>query len=155
MLIKQHGGKMLRTRVGDRYVVEEMRAGGYNFGGEQSGHLIFMDHSTTGDGIISALQVLSVMMRSKRKLSELSMTLTRLPQVLINLTVKEKPNLDEIAPVKTAIERAEKRLKGKGRVLVRYSGTEMLARVMVEGQSKREIEEIAKEIAERIKHEIG
>jgi len=155
LLFKKHGGRMLRTRVGDRYVVEEMRAGGYNFGGEQSGHLIFMDHSTTGDGIISALQVLSVMMRSKRKLSELSMILTRLPQILINLTVHEKPNLDEIGPVKAAIEKAEKRLKGKGRVLVRYSGTEMLARVMVEGQSKKEIEEIAKEIAERIRHEIG
>lgn len=155
LLIKKHGGKMIRTRVGDRYVVEEMRAGGYNFGGEQSGHLIFMDHSTTGDGIISALQVLSVMTRYGRKLSELAMTLDRLPQILINLPVKEKPNLDEIGPVKAAIEKAEKRLKGKGRVLVRYSGTEMLARVMVEGQSKKEIEEIGKEIAERIKHEIG
>jgi phosphoglucosamine mutase len=153
--IKKNGGKVLRARVGDRYVLEELRAKGYNFGGEQSGHLIFMDHSTTGDGIIGALQLLAVMIRGGRKLSELAMIMERMPQVLINLPVKEKPNLDEIAPVHAAIAAAEKKLKGKGRILVRYSGTEMLARVMVEGPSKSEIEKIAREIAGLVKKEIG
>jgi len=155
VLIKKHGGKVIRARVGDRYVVEEMRAGGFNFGGEQSGHLIFMDHSTTGDGIISALQVLSVMMQTERKLSELAMVLEKMPQVLINVPVREKPNLDEIDSVKNAIEKAEKKLAGKGRVLVRYSGTELLARVMIEGPSKKEIEKMAADIAGLIKGEIG
>jgi phosphoglucosamine mutase len=155
ILMKKHGAKMLRTRVGDRYVVEEMRKSGYNFGGEQSGHMIFMDHSTTGDGIISALQILSIMLSQDKKLSELAMVLDRYPQVLINVKVKEKPNLDEIAPVKRAIEKVEKKLKNKGRVLVRYSGTEMLARVMVEGQTKKEVEKMASETAALIKKEIG
>jgi phosphoglucosamine mutase len=155
LLIKKHGGKMIRERVGDRYVVEAMREGGYNFGGEQSGHLVFMDHATTGDGIISALQVLSSMIRSGRKLSELAMILERLPQVLINVPVKEKPNLDEITPVRKAIEKTEKKLKNRGRILVRYSGTEMLARVMIEGRSQKEINGMSKEIAGLIRREIG
>ena len=155
ILMKKHGAKMLRTRVGDRYVVEEMREKGYNFGGEQSGHMIFMDHSTTGDGIISALQILSVMLRQGKKLSELAMVLERYPQILINVTVKEKPNLDEIGPVKKAIEKVENKLKNKGRVLVRYSGTEMLARVMVEGPVQKEIDKMAKELVSLIKKEIG
>ena len=155
LLLKKHGAKMMRARVGDRYVVEEMRALGCNFGGEQSGHLVFMDYNTTGDGIVTGLQVLSVMIRSGKKLSELAKTLERMPQVLLNVTVKEKPNLDEIMTVKTALEAAEKKLKGKGRILVRYSGTEMLARVMVEGTSKKEIEKTAREIADLIQREIG
>lgn len=155
LLIKQRGGKVIRTRVGDRYVVEEMRARGFNFGGEQSGHLIFMDSITTGDGIISALQLLSVMRRSGRKLSELATILERLPQVLINIPVREKPNLDEIEPVKKAIHAVEKKLKDRGRILVRYSGTENLARVMIEGPDQKEVEKMAKEVAGLIKHEIG
>ncbi len=155
LLLKEHGAKIVRARVGDRYVVEEMVKRGCNFGGEQSGHLVFMDYSTTGDGIISALQVLSVMLSSDKKLSELSMTLKRMPQTLVNVTVKEKPNLDEVAAVSKAIDQAEKKLKEKGRVLVRYSGTEMLARVMVEGPSQKEIDKIAKDIANLIKREIG
>jgi len=154
-LIKETGGKTIRTRVGDRYVVEEMRARGFNFGGEQSGHMVFMDHATTGDGIIAALQVLSIMIRSERKLSELSMIMEKLPQVLINIKVKEKPNLDEIEPVKKIIEKIEKKLDGKGRVLVRYSGTEMLARVMVEGPNKKQIQEMANEVTNLIKRSIG
>jgi len=155
LFIKKRGGKMVRARVGDRYVVEEMRERGFNFGGEQSGHLVFMDHSTTGDGIISALQVLAIMIESGKKLSELSMMLERMPQVLVNQVVKEKPNLDEIDSVKAAIEKAEKKLKGKGRILVRYSGTEMLARVMVEGPVKKDVEKIARDVAALIKREIG
>jgi phosphoglucosamine mutase len=155
LALKKHGGKVVRARVGDRYVVEEMRAKGYNFGGEQSGHLIYMDHATTGDGIIGALQLLAVMIRLKKPLSQLAAMLEKLPQVLINQPVKEKPNLDEIVPVKNAIMAAERKLKDRGRILVRYSGTEPLARVMVEGNSKSEIEKIAKEIAALIKREIG
>jgi phosphoglucosamine mutase len=153
--IERAGGKVVRTRVGDRYVLEELRAHGYNFGGEQSGHLIFMDHGTTGDGIVGALQLLAVMVRSGCKLSELAMTMERMPQVLINQPVREKPNLDEILAVRTGIEAAEKKMKGRGRVLVRYSGTEMLARVMVEGPSQAEIDKIAREIAGLIKRELG
>jgi len=155
LLIEKHGGKVIRARVGDRYVVEELRARELNFGGEQSGHLVFMDHGTTGDGIVSALQVLSVMLASGRKLSELAMTLERMPQVLINVPVKEKPNLDEIGPVKSAIEAIEKKLKGKGRILVRYSGTELLARVMIEGTPQKDIEKMARDVAGLIKREIG
>ena len=146
---------MVRSRVGDRYVLEELRAHGYNFGGEQSGHLIFMDHSTTGDGIIGALQLLAVMVRGGSRLSEMAMAMERMPQVLINQPVKEKPNLDEILAVRTGIEAAEKKMKGRGRVLVRYSGTEMLARVMVEGPNQGEIDKIAREIAGLIKRELG
>ena len=155
LLMAKHGGKVIRARVGDRYVVDELRQRELNFGGEQSGHLIFMEHSTTGDGIVSALQVLSVMLDTGRKLSELSMTLERLPQVLINVPVKEKPNLDEIQPVKAAIEAIEKKLKGKGRILVRYSGTELLARVMIEGSPQKDIDKMAKDLAALIKREIG
>ncbi len=155
LFMKRLGAKVIRARVGDRYVVEEMRARGMNFGGEQSGHLVFMDYSTTGDGIVTALQVLSIMKDTGKELSELAMVMERLPQVLINIKVKEKPNLDEVASVKKAIEKAENRLDGKGRVLVRYSGTEMLARVMVEGPSRKDIDKMAKDIANQIKKEIG
>jgi len=155
ILMKKKGAKVVRTRVGDRYVVERMRQKGYNFGGEQSGHVVFMDYSTSGDGIITALQVLSIMIQSKKKLSELSMMLERLPQVLLNIKVKEKPALDEMIPVRQAIEKAEKKLGQKGRVLVRYSGTEPLARIMVEGPSKSQIARMAKDIGSVIKKEIG
>jgi len=155
LLLKEHGAKIVRARVGDRYVVEEMVRRGCNFGGEQSGHLVFMDYSTTGDGIISALQVLSVMLSTEKKLSELAMVLKRMPQTLMNVNVKEKPNLDEVASVSKAIDQAEKKLKEKGRVLVRYSGTEMLARVMVEGPTQKEIDKIARDIAGLIRKEIG
>ena len=155
ILIKKHGGKTVRTKVGDRYVVEEMRANDYNFGGEQSGHLIFRDYSTTGDGIISALKILAVMMNARKKLSELAMMMERLPQVLINVRVKEKIAFQEVAPVWKVISEAEKRLAKNGRVLVRYSGTELLARVMVEGPHRKEIEQLANRIAEAIKKELG
>jgi phosphoglucosamine mutase len=150
--IEAAGGNMLRTRVGDRYVVETMRRGGYNLGGEQSGHLIFLDHLTTGDGIIATLQILAVMKREERPLSALRTAMTRYPQVLKNLPVQAKPPLDDMPTVKSAIKSVEDKLGNDGRVLVRYSGTEMKVRVMVEGPSSKEINRYAAEIsAELIK----
>ncbi len=141
------GGKLMRTQVGDRYVVEAMRKGGLNFGGEQSGHLIFLDHATTGDGIVAALRVLEVMVREERPLSELSTVMTRTPQVLINTLVDEKRPLDDLPEVTRLISMVEADLGGDGRVLVRYSGTEAKARVMIEGPDEAAIRQRAEEIA--------
>jgi len=145
--VESAGGTMLRTQVGDRYVVETMRRGGYNLGGEQSGHLIYLDHMTTGDGIIAALQVLAIMKREGRPLSALRGAMTRYPQILKNLPVQAKLPLDEMPSVKAAIKSAEEKLGEDGRVLVRYSGTEMKVRVMVEGPTRDEISACIDEIA--------
>jgi phosphoglucosamine mutase len=149
------GGRLLRTAVGDRYVVEEMRAHGYNFGGEQSGHLIFLDYMTTGDGILAALQVLAVMMETQRPLSELGRVMTRYPQVLVNLKVREKRPLAELTDVGRLIAGIEKKLGADGRVLVRYSGTEPKARVMVEGPDAQTIKSYADEIARALERACG
>jgi phosphoglucosamine mutase len=141
------GGRLERVQVGDRYVVEAMRAHGYNFGGEQSGHLVFLDHMTTGDGVLGALQVLAVMLESGRPLSELRRVMTRYPQVLVNLKVQQKKPLAELPSVNAVITRVERLLGSDGRVLVRYSGTEPKARVMVEGPDERVIRGYADEIA--------
>lgn len=154
-VIESHGGRVVRTKVGDRYVVEEMRAEGYNFGGEQSGHHIFLDYSTTGDGIISSLQLLGVLRKHHQKLSALAGLLEKLPQVLKNVPVKEKQDLTHLHTVSETIERAEKRLRGRGRVLVRYSGTEPLVRIMVEGPSQKECERLAEDIGKAIRKELG
>jgi phosphoglucosamine mutase len=145
--IKGAGGRVVRTAVGDRYVVEEMRRGGYNLGGEQSGHLIFLDHMTTGDGIIAALRVLAVMVREGRPLSELTRVMERTPQVLVNVKVDRKVPLDQLATVRVMIEGVERELGDDGRVLVRYSGTEAKARVMIEGPDEARIREQAESIA--------
>ena len=137
------GITLVRTAVGDRYVLERMSSEGYNFGGEQSGHFIFLDHNTTGDGLISALQVLSLMKRTGKPLSELAHAMTAVPQVLFNVTVRKKPNLDTVPELQRAIHGCEQRLNGSGRVLVRYSGTEPLLRVMVEGECDDQIREVA------------
>jgi phosphoglucosamine mutase len=149
------GGRLVRVQVGDRYVVEEMRAHGYNFGGEQSGHLVFLDHMTTGDGVLAALQVLAVMLESGRPLSELRRVMTRYPQVLVNVKVKEKRPLSELSEVNRLIQRIEKELKQEGRVLVRYSGTEAKVRVMVEGPDKNRIDGYAQEIAKSLERACG
>jgi phosphoglucosamine mutase len=128
-----------------------MREKGYNLGGEQSGHLIFLDHTTTGDGILSALQVLAVMKKKGRPLSELAAVMSTLPQVLVNVTVERRRELDEIAVIGQAIADAEKKLAGKGRILVRFSGTQALCRVMIEGPSQKEITAMANELANTIK----
>ena len=134
--MKEAGIRLIRTQVGDRYILECMREKGYNLGGEQSGHLIFLDHTTTGDGILSALQVLAVMKKKGRPLSELAAVMSTLPQVLVNVTVEKRKDLDSIPVIGQAIADAEKKLAGKGRILVRFSGTQALCRVMIEGPSQ-------------------
>ena len=141
-------GKLLRTAVGDRYVVEAMREGGYVFGGEQSGHIVFLEEATTGDGLLAALQVLAVMVQEGRSLSELAKLMTRYPQVLLNFQVPRKVPLDNLGNVQAMIAKVEQALGRDGRVLVRYSGTEPKARVMIEGTDERVIHAYAEEIAE-------
>ena len=148
--LKKEGIKMLRAAVGDRYILEEMLQHGYNFGGEQSGHITFFDLNTTGDGILSALQVLAAMKKSNKKLSELSTIMQRFPQVIENVEVKDKKDLDSVPEIKKAIADAEKILSNKGRILVRFSGTQPLCRVMVEGPDEKEIKGIAKNLAQLI-----
>jgi len=140
------GIKLVRTPVGDRYILELMMAEGYNLGGEQSGHLIFLDHNTTGDGLISALQVLSLMKRTGRPLSDLARCMTAVPQVLLGVPVKQKPDLSTLPDVQSAIKAAEVKLNGTGRVLVRYSGTEPLLRIMVEGEQDAMIRSVADDL---------
>ena len=141
-------GKLLRTAVGDRYVVEAMRQGGFVFGGEQSGHIVFLEEATTGDGLLAALQILSIMVQEGRSLSDLARLMTRYPQVLLNFTVSRKVPLDSLPPVKAAIAKVERALGQDGRVLVRYSGTEAKARVMIEGVDEPSIRVYAEDIAE-------
>jgi phosphoglucosamine mutase len=155
IFMKEIGGRLIRTPVGDRYVVEKMVKGGYSLGGERSGHLIFINYNTTGDGILSALKLLSVMVRKQKRMSELSGLMTEFPQVLKNVIVKKREDLDNVPKVKEAINRAEKRLGDKGRVLVRYSGTELLLRVMVEGEDEGLITTLADDIIECVKKELG
>ena len=153
--VNKAGGKIIRTKVGDRYVTEEMLKGGYNLGGEQSGHIILMDHTTTGDGIISALQILAIMVKENKKLSELSRIMKQFPQILLNVKVKEKKDLSKIPQVAKRIQEIEDKLNGTGRLSVRYSGTEPLARVMLEGKDAKEINKMARYIAEAIEEELG
>ncbi len=155
MAMRDHGIRLLRTDVGDRYVVEAMRKGGYDLGGEQSGHILFLRHSTTGDGILAALQVLGHAVREGRPLSHLAGVMQAAPQQLINLTVREKPALSSLPDVAREIVRAEQELEGTGRVLVRYSGTESKCRVMVEGQDASAVDAHARRIAETIEAAIG
>jgi phosphoglucosamine mutase len=149
------GLKLARTQVGDRYVVEEMLRGRFNLGGEQSGHLLFLDHNTTGDGCVTALQLLAVMVERGRRLGELKKVMTRLPQVLLNVKVKEKKDMATLPQVRAKIASVEKDLGARGRLLVRYSGTELLARVMLEGENEDRIRRMAQDIAEEIRKEIG
>ncbi len=149
------GGAVVRTNVGDRYVVEEMRRSGYNFGGEQSGHLVFLDHVTTGDGVCAALNLLAVMIRTGMKLSELAGCFTPSPQVQINVPVKEKRPLESLAGVRSAIAEVERALGADGRVLVRFSGTENKARVLVEGPDSAAIKTHADRIAEALRRELA
>ena len=141
--LENKGGRLVRTQVGDRYVVETMRKTGYNFGGEQSGHLIFLDHITTGDGILAALQLLAVMQRKESPLSKLAGIMDSFPQVLHNVRVREKKTVDEIAGLKELQDRLKKDLKRRGRILVRPSGTEPVIRIMVEGENEEQIHAIA------------
>ncbi len=155
LAMKQAGGKVVRTAVGDRYVVEEMIRGGYNLGGEQSGHMIFLDHNTTGDGVLSALQVLAIMQRSGKSLSELAAVMTSLPQVLVNVRVRKKAVLTKVVPIKAAMDAIEQEISGKGRLLVRYSGTEPLLRIMVEGEDQSRINQLAEQLASVVREHLG
>jgi phosphoglucosamine mutase len=147
LTLRDLGIRVVRTQVGDRYVAEEMSRHGYNFGGEQSGHLIFLDYNTTGDGVLSALQVLAVMKREGKKLSELASILTPFPQVLLNVPVGHKKDPHQVPEVASRVKKIQKKLGEKGRILVRPSGTESLIRVMVEGEKAKEIRGYAEEIA--------
>jgi phosphoglucosamine mutase len=153
--LEKAGIKLVRTQVGDRYVLEAMLAGGYNFGGEPSGHLIFLDHNTTGDGLISGLQMLSLMKRLGKPLSELVSVMAPVPQVLLNVPVKEKPDLGDLPGFGDALRRGEARLNGRGRVVVRYSGTEPLVRIMVEGDGEELIRSVAEDLAGVVRAQIG
>jgi phosphoglucosamine mutase len=148
-------GKVLRTKVGDRYVIEEMMKQKLNLGGEQSGHVIFRDFTTTGDGIISALQILRIMHQTGQPLSKLKTCLKKYPQAQRNLLVKEKPPLAELPAVMKLVNEAEKELSGKGRVLLRYSGTEPKIRLLIEGRELEKIDKQANRIAEAIESAIG
>ena len=149
------GGKVIRTKVGDRYVIEEMVRRKLNLGGEQSGHIIFRDFTTTGDGIISALQILRIMHQTGQPLSKLKTCLNKYPQAKRDLVVKEKPPLSELSAVMKVVNEAEKELSGKGRVLLRYSGTEPKIRLLIEGREFDKIDKQANRIADAIQSAIG
>jgi len=149
------GVGLLRTQVGDRYVVDAMREGGFNLGGEQSGHIIFLDHNTSGDGLITALQVLAIMRRKGRTLSELTADFVRYPQVLLNVPVAEQIPIEDLSEFSQTVQKVERALDGRGRVLIRYSGTEPLARIMVEGDDEERIGEYAHDLAEALRQALG
>jgi phosphoglucosamine mutase len=153
--LAEHAGKVLRTKVGDRHVIEAMLRDDLNVGGEQSGHMIFRDYSTTGDGIVSALQILRIMAESGKPLSELKRCLKKYPQAQRNLKVREKTPIEQMPEVTALIAEAEAALKGAGRVLLRYSGTEPKIRLLIEGRDSTLIESHADKIAGVIKIRIG
>jgi phosphoglucosamine mutase len=153
--LSRAGIRLERTAVGDRYVVQRMREGGFNFGGEQSGHLVFLDHATTGDGLVAALQVLNVMQGRQRPLSELAQVMQRLPQVLVNLKVPEKRPLASLPLAAAAMADVEAKLGKDGRILVRYSGTEAKIRVMIEGPDETMIGTFAQEVVAAISKDFG
>jgi phosphoglucosamine mutase len=149
---KEQGIHIEKTKVGDRYVLENMLENGYNLGGEQSGHVIFLDDNTTGDGLLTALHLLQVMVETKKPLSELAQVMEVLPQALVNARVPnhKKESYMEYAEIAEAIGELEKKFAGEGRVLIRPSGTEPLVRVMIEGKNQLEIDEEAAKLAELI-----
>jgi len=154
LFLRERKIRMARAPVGDRYVVEAMRAGGYNFGGEQSGHLVFLDHATTGDGVLAALQVLAVMVESGKPIADLGNKMVTLPQILVNLKLKQRVPLESLPRFQKAKAEFEKKLGGRGRILVRYSGTEPVLRIMVEGEDRAETERIVNALAEKARAEI-
>ncbi|UCG67416.1 MAG: phosphoglucosamine mutase [Deltaproteobacteria bacterium] len=153
--LKQVGIEQVVTKVGDRYVLEEMQAKGAVIGGEESGHVIFLEHHTTGDGIITALQVVAAMKKAQKPLSELAQVMRVFPQKLINVDVKTKPELSTIPEIGAAVRDVEEQLGDKGRVLVRYSGTQNMCRVMVEAPTNEETEKYCGQIADVIGEKLG
>jgi phosphoglucosamine mutase len=152
--LERQGMRLIRTRVGDRYVVEKMLEGGFNFGGEQSGHVIFLDFNTTGDGPITAIQVLSLMKDSNSRLSKLAAKIKLYPQVLMNVEVEKRQDIRAVEEIEAAVRKAEEQLDGKGRVLVRASGTEPKVRVMLEGEDKKLITKLGRDIAKVIREKM-
>jgi phosphoglucosamine mutase len=153
--MEDHGVNVIQSKVGDRYVIQDMLKHNSNIGGEQSGHLIFLDHNTTGDALVSALQVLRIMIETNSKLSDLASIMKKYPQTLVNVKVGSKPPIETIKSLQEAMTHVESLLENQGRILVRYSGTENICRVMVEGQKQKQVSEIAESLAEVIKKEIG
>jgi len=153
--LRKLGISLVRCPVGDKYVMEEMLNRALALGGEQSGHIIFSDYLFTGDGLCTALNVLRTVALTGRSLAELASDLTNYPQVLLNVRVREKPELQRVPAVAAAISRVESRVEGQGRLLVRYSGTEPLLRVMLEGQNEHEIRAWAQEIVDVVKEHLG
>ena len=153
--LQRQGIDLVRTAVGDRYVVEEMRKNGYNLGGEQSGHLIFLDHSTTGDGMLAALQVLAILQRHQKPLSELAAVMQPFPQKLVNVDVREKPPLEQLDDFQQLVGQIEEQLGGEGRVVARYSGTESKARIMVEGPDENTVRDYAQQLSRQLQATIG
>lgn len=153
--LRRAGIALDRTRVGDRYVLERMQEVGANIGGEQSGHVIFLDHVTTGDGAVTAVQVVNVMLETGKRLSELAAPIERLPQVLLNVSVTDRSRLDQEPAVQAAITDAQRALGSRGRILVRASGTEPVVRVMVEAEDQREAESVAGRLADTIERMLG
>ena len=155
LALKRAGIQLLRTEVGDRYVVKAMLREKLNLGGEPSGHIVFLDHNTTGDGMLTALQVLALLRRRERPLSELVDVFERVPQVLRMVRVREKTPLEELPEFQAMLKRIERDLKGRGRIHVRYSGTEPVARVMLEGEDQSRIDELADEVCAQLQATIG
>src|SRR6185312_4110744 len=152
---RESGIEMVRTAVGDKYVMEEMLKRGATLGGEQSGHVIFSDYLYTGDGLCTALNVLRTLAMTQRSLADLASDLTNYPQVLLNVRVREKIDLKTVPAVAQAIDRVEQRVAGQGRVLIRYSGTEPLLRVMLEGKDQNEIRAWGQEIVDTVQAHLG
>jgi phosphoglucosamine mutase len=155
LALRETGIRLIRSAVGDKYVMEEMLARDLSLGGEQSGHIIFSDYLFTGDGLCTALNVLRTIVLTGRTLADLASDLTSYPQILLNVRVREKVDFARVAPVADAIKSVEQRLAGQGRLLVRYSGTEPLLRVMLEGQHPDEIRMWAQEIIDKVKEHLG
>ena len=153
--LERLGIEMVRTAVGDRHVLAEMERRGVNLGGEQSGHVIFLDHEPSGDGLLTALKTLEVVTASGRSLAELAAGLEIFPQILLNVRVREKPDIDSIPDVHESVAAAQASLDGRGRLLVRYSGTEPVLRVMAEGPDEGELRELAGRIAEAARRRLG
>src|SRR5581483_10979962 len=153
--LEGHGIQMLRTPVGDKYVLEEMLKRGAVLGGEQSGHVIFSEYATTGDGLLTALRVMEIVRDAERTLDGLAADITNFPQKLVNIRVKNKRPLAELESVQAEIRAAESEFNGSGRVVVRFSGTEPLARVMIEAKTDEEVEKWTARIADAIRAELG
>ncbi|MEB2324686.1 MAG: phosphoglucosamine mutase, partial [Sorangiineae bacterium] len=149
------GGRLIRAAVGDRYVVEAMRRGGYNFGGEQSGHLIFLEHATTGDGMVAALQALAIMVAEEKPLSELARVMQRVPQVLTSVRLPDRRPIEAMPALTRHIKDVESKLGSSGRVLVRWSGTEPKLRLMVEGPDRALLEAIVGDLADAARRDLG